>query len=97
MTVKLYQIFCSFCGFKRITDGSDCGDLTKVAKSKLQGTIPKWNEEKSETVEGKWLTQIKSFKCPDCGRSITPIKIERSEHLKEDRKEDEEQNWFDGS
>ena len=30
MTIKLYQLFCSHCLYKKLTDGSDLANLTEV-------------------------------------------------------------------
>lgn len=74
MAVKLYQLLCS-CGWKRITDGSDIGDLYEIKLSPVPRGIPKYDKQKKKTIESEPRDRIRRFRCPDCGHAVKPKKI----------------------
>ncbi len=81
MAVKLYQLYCDFCGYKRISDGSDVKDLREVKTSPIPGGIPFIDPLTKKVVAPKSSSQRKRFKCPKCGRSIMARQIQKTEHI----------------
>lgn len=88
MSVKLYQLYCEICNWKRITDGSDIGDLFELKTSPIPGGIPELDPETKKTVIKKSLPRTKKFRCPKCGRGVLPRKIPNPQE-EADRKKQE--------
>lgn len=94
MSVKLYQLYCEICNWKRITDGSDHG-LREAKSSPIQRGVPKLGEEKDTTlergfksreiIEPKMKKLPKRFKCPKCGRIVRMKKIKNPQATLNDR------------
>lgn len=80
MAVKLYQLFCS-CGWKRITDGSDIGDLYEIKLSPVPKGLPKFDKQKKKTIVSEPRERIRKFRCPECGHAVKPKKIEDHQAL----------------
>lgn len=89
MAIKRYRLYCQHCHYNRFTDGTDVDDLVEVSFSKVQGNIPYLDPMTKKTVIPEFKKRPKRFKCPDCGRMITPKKLEE--------KQDEKKHWTDGS
>ncbi len=111
MSVKTYQLFCDYCGYKRITDGSDIGDLREIKQSPIPGGSPILDplgkkEVKVElhqpasntngTIAPKPVPQRKKFKCPKCGRVIMARQIQRTDHVSETSDIDRRETGFEG-
>ncbi len=71
MSVKQYIMYCEFCGFKRITDGTDVQDLVPYKESNIPGGVPYLDPVTKKVVTPKSFARNKKFKCPKCGRLIT--------------------------
>ncbi len=95
MSVKWYQLYCDYCGYKRITDGSDIHDLREIITSPIPGGTPQLKpaekkavtpilhapaEVTNGTIISKSIPQRKKFKCPKCGRVVMARQIQRTEH-----------------
>ena len=65
----LYQLFCELCAYKRLTDGTDVGDLVEVRTSPIPRGAPTLDPEMNISVPPA-IRQQKRFKCPNCGRVI---------------------------
>jgi len=75
MSIKLYQLYCDACHWKRITDGSNIKDLVEVKRSPILGGVPKLDPVTQKLIVPKAHKLPKRFKCPTCGRLVTPRKI----------------------
>lgn len=71
---KRYRLYCEYCGYNRYSDGKDIGDLTPYKRSSIQTGLPKYESKKVKTKD--FYNLPKMFKCPTCGRLITPRKIQ---------------------
>ncbi len=75
MSIKTYSFYCNFCGYKRTTNGNDIQDLVPVKQSPIPGGVPYLDPVTKKTVIPKSFAKPKKFKCPKCGRVITPRKV----------------------
>ena len=103
MSIKLYQLYCEICNWKKITDGSDIGDMVEVKTSPIPGGVPKIDKETKKVVVPKTQKQTRRFKCPKCGRLVKPRKIanpqeiiDNKNELKERMRLRDEKSEFDG-
>lgn len=95
MSVKCYQLYCDYCGYKRITDGSDLHDLKEIITAPIPGGAPQPDPLGKKvtdvslhnpavttygTIKPKSTPQRKKFKCPKCGRVVMAKQIQRTEH-----------------
>jgi len=80
MSVKEYLVYCEPCGYKRITDGSNDGDLTKVPRSDVPGGSPVLNPLTKEVDIKKSSKQPAMVKCPKCGRGIRVRKLKNEKN-----------------
>jgi len=87
MSIKYYQFYCDFCGYKRMTDGSDIQDLVPVKQSPIPAGVPYLDPVTKKTVTPKSYNRPKKFKCPQCGRVISARKINMEQT-------NDEKNWF---
>ena len=83
MSLKHYQLFCDFCCYKRITDGTDVHDLVPVKTSPIQQGIPYIDPLTKKTVMPPFKPQKLKFKCPKCGRVIMARQITFVEDINE--------------
>ena len=90
MSVKLYQLFCDTCSYKRITDGTDVADLVELSTSPVPGGVPYIDPYTSKVINPPPSPQKKKFKCPNCGFVIQARQIKKNEHTNET-------NFFNGS
>jgi DNA-directed RNA polymerase subunit RPC12/RpoP len=79
MSIKTYRLYCTFCGYKRITDGTKDKDLVEVKTSPMQITLPILDPITHKTIEPKFKKREKRFKCPKCGRVIFPKKLKEND------------------
>lgn len=98
----MYRLFCEICNYKKITDGVDVG-LQEVAARQIPGGSPKLDPETQKIIVPQGVKLKKKFKCPQCGRWITPVKIEdvhEKTELQKDMKKrvenNNEQDWAIG-
>lgn len=111
MSVKTYQLFCDYCSYKRITDGSDIKDLREIKQSPVPGGTPYLDplgkkEVAAElhqpavysngTIVPRATPQRKKFKCPRCGRVIMARQIQKTEHFNEASDLDGRETGFTG-
>lgn len=75
MSVKLYLLLCDYCGYKKITDGTDAKDLIEVKTSPIMTKIPTLDPITQKTSPAHFKNQKKRFKCPKCGRLLFPRKL----------------------
>ena len=90
MSIKLYQLYCEICNWKRITDGSDIGDLFELKTSPIPSGIPKLDSETKKTTTKKPLARTKKFRCPKCGRGVLPRKVANPQEAIDQKKEEAE-------
>lgn len=74
MAKRTYQLYCEYCNWKKITDGTDV-DLYEISRSPIPGGVPKKDSVTNETIAPKIVNQPKLLRCPRCGMSVTPKKI----------------------
>lgn len=85
-----YQLYCDFCGYKRITEGTDVNDLKEIKTSSIQKGIPVLDpiakkimsaeigqpaQVATGIIQPKTMKQKKKFKCPGCGKVIMARKL----------------------
>lgn len=91
---KFYLLYCDFCNWKRVTDGSDIDDLYELATAPIPGGVPKWDTEKKKIIESPSKKQKRKFRCPGCGRVLTakPAKDPQAkiEQYREEQKKQED-------
>ena len=76
MSIKRYLLFCEYCSYRRITDGSDIQDLYEYKTTPMMTGVPKYDLLKKETVVPKSKNQRRRWRCPKCGKgSLFPKKI----------------------
>lgn len=82
MAIKYYRLHCEICGYNLITDGSNV-KLAEYKRSKIQKEIPKLDPATGITAKqiekNAWITLPKKYKCPKCGRLISPRKFQEPE------------------
>lgn len=102
----IYVLFCDACKWRRLVkDEKDTVDLYELKAAEVQKTIPKLDKETNKTVESTFQKQKRKFRCPECGRYVSPKMIQdvqkniedkaELEKRVEERRKDEE-NWFAG-
>jgi hypothetical protein len=74
MATKLYQLYCEICHWRKITDGSDVGDMREIPTTPLMTALPKIDEGKP--APAKFQKRPKRFRCEQCGRVVSPRIIE---------------------
>ncbi|GAF90871.1 unnamed protein product [marine sediment metagenome] len=75
MSKKLYKLYCEICNWKKITDGTDVAGMFEMKQSPVPTTIPKQDPITKKTIESKTKKRPHKFRCPNCGRAITPKKL----------------------
>jgi len=90
MSVKLYQLYCEICNYKRITDGSDVEDLNEIKTSSVPAGVPYIDFETNNVIVPKSKKQMRKFKCPNCGRLVMPRKIDNPQEKLAEKLEAEE-------
>ena len=90
MSRKLYQLYCQYCNWKKITDGSDIDNLVEMKTSPVPGAAPKWDGENKKIITYKPTPQPRKFKCEKCGRAVIPDKIADPQDKVDDQKDWEE-------
>lgn len=83
---NVYQFYCTFCNFKKLSDGTDTSVFKEIPRADiLTGPVPqkkfsgKKTNEPTEEYLKKTIKQIKQFKCPQCGFAIRAKKISLTE------------------
>lgn len=74
-TPKTYQLFCEYCNYRKITDGTNI-NLVEYKTADIQVKIPNIDSESGKMTEGTFRALPKRFKCPQCGRLIRPKIVE---------------------
>jgi len=75
MSIRYYRLYCENCSYNRITDGTDIDDLFEYKRSKIATSIPKIDPITKKVITKDPKALPKQFRCPKCGRLITPKKI----------------------
>lgn len=90
MAEKLYRLYCDFCGYNRWTDGTDIKDLVPYKRSPVPTGIPKYDPISKKTTTKAPINLPKQFKCPKCGRLITPRRqsVGQTESVEEKKNEE---------
>ena len=65
MSIKTYKFNCQHCNYKKITNGSDCKELTEIPLT----PVPKGLAKKGH------IQRPKMYRCPKCGRGIRSEKV----------------------
>lgn len=66
-----YKLHCEFCNWTMVTnEKSDVETLYVYPRSKIQTKIPVIDPETRKLTESKWQSQVKSFRCQNCGRPV---------------------------
>jgi len=73
-----YRLVCEVCGYCSVTDGTN-PNLIEYKRAKIQKEIPKLDDKTGKTVKATWINLPKKFKCPKCGRLISPRKYKEPE------------------
>lgn len=89
---KYYILYCENCSYKRITDGSDVGDLYEYKRNKIPTGIPKIDPITKKTTTSNPKVLPKMFRCPKCGRLVRPKKVIPSVIPELKKEENDEQN-----
>lgn len=86
MSAKLYRLYCEYCNWKLVTDGTDpaAKALVQIVVAPVPGGAPKIDPETKKVVVPKDRKPRKRFKCPNCGRGVTPKIIQNEESNGED-------------
>jgi rubredoxin len=71
---KLYRLYCEICGYSRWSDGTDIDGLVNYDRSPIQTALPKYDPKLKKITQKDFYKLPKQFKCPQCGRLITPRK-----------------------
>ena len=79
MGVKNYLLYCNYCNYKRITDGTKEQDTVEVKVSPLFISPPILDPATNKTIEAKFKKRPKRFKCLKCGRIIFPKRIKEDD------------------
>jgi predicted RNA-binding Zn-ribbon protein involved in translation (DUF1610 family) len=74
MSTRLYRLYCEYCNWNLVTDGTDKAAkcLKEMVVAEVPGGSPKIDPETKKIVLPKSKKPKKKFKCPKCGRGITP-------------------------
>lgn len=102
MSIKFYQLYCEICNWKNITSGAEVEEKLQEYKiSPIPGGAPYLDKEKNKIIKKPITNRIRKFKCPNCGRLVTPRQIKNPQEeidLKNEVKErkSHEQDWSDG-
>jgi predicted RNA-binding Zn-ribbon protein involved in translation (DUF1610 family) len=83
MSEKLYRLYCDYCHYNRWSNGSDIQDLVQYKRSPVDTTIPKYDPKAKKIITKSPVPRAKQFKCPKCGRLITPKKYNQNEENKD--------------
>lgn len=74
MAQRIYRLYCEYCNWIKITDGSNVR-LIEFQTSPIPGGMPKKDPISDELILPKSQKQTKRFKCPACGRLVIPKQI----------------------
>lgn len=80
-----YFVHCDYCGFHKLTTGTDI-ELKEIPNVPVPAGAPKLIDKK--IIIPKARPQLKKFKCPTCGRGITP----RKSNMKKPETENEQKD-----
>jgi hypothetical protein len=75
MTTNNYRLYCEVCSYCKIIDSNDIAEFIERKRLSVGGRIPKFDPFTRKVEAGKPKLLPKQFKCPKCGRLITPKKI----------------------
>ena len=78
MAARYYRLVCEICGYTLVTDGTNV-NLVEYKRSKIQKELPKLDPATKKLAPATWITLPKKYKCPKCGRLISPRKYEEPE------------------
>lgn len=90
MSSKYYKLHCEICGHTIVTDGTNI-KLVEYKRSRIQKEIPKLDPATNKLAEGTWLILPKKYKCPKCGRLISPRKM-KDEPIEDKTKSDSDES-----
>jgi len=83
-----YRLNCEICGFNLYSNDSNI-KLVEYKRSAIQGTLPKIDESTGKFVPGTMINLPKKYKCPQCGRLLSAIKMKEKEiETKNDNEQD---------
>lgn len=69
--MSYYRFHCEICGYNLVTNGENF-NLIEYNRAKIQKEIPKLDPNTSEFIKSTWITLPKKYKCPKCGRLVSP-------------------------
>lgn len=83
-----YRLNCEICGFNLYSNDSNI-KLVEYKRSAIQSSLPKIDEATSKMIPGKMINLPKKYKCPQCGRLLSAIKMKEKEiETKNDNEQD---------
>jgi hypothetical protein len=91
MAIKYYRLYCDICDHSIVTDGTNI-KLVEYKRSKIQKEIPKLDATTGKMVPATWLILPKKYKCPKCGRLISPRKCKELEPIEDKTKSNPDEN-----
>ncbi len=105
MSKKYYMLYCEYCNFKKVTDGTAAKDMYEVKTSPIPGGRVAKDPETDKQIRGKPIVQPRKLRCPQCGKIVIPRKIpdpqgeldEKREMEERNKRINEEKNQFNGS
>lgn len=97
MSVKFYRLYCESCNFNRITDGTDIDDLYEYTRNKIPTALPKLDPITKKIVTKDPKALPKQFRCPNCGRPITPKRIKEPKKIEDEQNQDNDGGSEEGS
>jgi ribosomal protein S27AE len=104
MAKKMYRLYCEICNWNKVTDGSteSVEGLHEVTstQSGVPGGVPKIDPETNKVVERPWAKRQRTFRCPNCGRTVQAKQIldpqaKVDAQREELRRQERAKKWFD--
>ena len=70
--MTVYRFFCDQCNYNKYT--SNLSEFVEAPRSKIMKNTPQWDAEKKKKADTTFMSLPKKYKCPQCGRLISPKK-----------------------
>jgi hypothetical protein len=86
--INNYRLYCEICNYCKIIDSKDTSEFIEQKRLPVSTKIPKYDPVTKKIEVGKPRILPKQFKCPTCGRLITPKKIKNEQQNNDPGRED---------